>query len=544
MELINKRESEYEEYPIILELEIDVQQYPLYKVNEEIYALNKTFYFNLNNINVLFFNYDEMKKVVQKSKLVIEAKTITKYSSCFKTLHTISDLVQIKKPANLTLPHYDISLEILRDQLLNNIKGLFYAYCYKKHFSSYYSAAENVELLRNIANGLNDILNMSKDLTEDAEVINDILLLAKKQIKIHYTNNKDKWYSFFNSIDIFKFKYNIGLKFREGLLNDSFEFELYERIVNYLINSPKPKVGPLEKHESDMLIENVVQIIMLLEGDNSRYSRDIDLIYSRFSLRGYEVDIKDIKSTVLQNFFAFLLKFNNLEELERFIDVKDIQNEYIAYSFIGAFVGFSGLDREVTDSLFKYRNEDLFFRIDNYFDEIRNCIWNAPKLVEKPYEKHVQISLFEQSTTKQDSSKSSVSKHKSEINRNDYLTDIYNELQRIKQTKLIEEFLEVAGITLEDGTKVTFKKDGRNVRIDFNNHLPLKNIRVTLLHKHSITKEELLDFKQELKLLDIRSTFTRGNYPSVKFNNSDDKNGVKLSLEEEKLLLRWLKLIN
>lgn len=47
-------ETMLDEFPIILEVDVDFGKYSLKKLNEDIYYINETVYFTSANLNVLF----------------------------------------------------------------------------------------------------------------------------------------------------------------------------------------------------------------------------------------------------------------------------------------------------------------------------------------------------------------------------------------------------------------------------------------------------------------------------------------------------------
>lgn len=116
-----------------------------------------------------------------------------------------------------------------------------------------------------------------------------------------------------------------------------------------------------------LFIKELVQVDKNLA---NYYFNDVSLIYSRFVLNDYEIDIKQIKSVVLQNLYAFSLKYNNLDELKSYISIKLLDKEYILYAIIGSFIGYSGLDREMTGKLFDSNNISLLQEIDDYLNEL------------------------------------------------------------------------------------------------------------------------------------------------------------------------------
>lgn len=523
-DLLKQSNSTLDEYPMILEIDVNFENNKILKISEEIYAINETIYFNIFNLNVLFLSNEHINKVLKKSSLIIETKNVYKYRNCFKVLE-FNNFTKINRPVSLNLPTYNIHNKLKNDQLFNSIKGLFYGFYYKR----YSSPNENTILLKEIAYGLNDILMRSEKLTEEAEVINDILLLAKKQIKKQYSNSR-KVKSNIDVKKIFEYKVDEGIYFLENIFRGNLEKELFEKIINYFIYNSKQKVGHLETTEINTIVNDVKRLIELDKKIINNYYKDINLIYDRFIKNDYEVDIKHINSIVLQNLYTFLLKYNNVDELKKYISIKALDSEYILYSFMGSFIGYSGLDREVTENLFRSDDFDLIKDIDCYLNEIRVSIVNSNfkesnvDIVDNNVE---QIRLFEEPNVEIESS-----------NNKNYMGEIFKDLQDIKQNKNISQLLKLGKINLNDRTEVIFEKENNNVIISI---ISDANIFETILvYKGNVKEKDLTNFKRELKLYGINSVFTRGNYPMIEiFEIKDDEKHI-VSQDNQKWIFNIL----
>lgn len=67
--------------------------------------------------------------------------------------------------------------------------------------------------------------------------------------------------------------------------------------------------------------------------------------------------IDDIRSPIMANLFAFLFKYKDLEQLERYLNQKMVDRSYYAWCFWSAFFGYSSVPKKYVDSLFKSWNK-------------------------------------------------------------------------------------------------------------------------------------------------------------------------------------------
>lgn len=75
------------------------------------------------------------------------------------------------------------------------------------------------------------------------------------------------------------------------------------------------------------------------------------------------------KNLVLQNIFAFILKPNGFEQLDKFLKERNIGSNWIAFSIWTSFLGFANLPKTFTDLIFQSEKEEVFESIDNFLFE-------------------------------------------------------------------------------------------------------------------------------------------------------------------------------
>jgi hypothetical protein len=86
---------------------------------------------------------------------------------------------------------------------------------------------------------------------------------------------------------------------------------------------------------------------------------------------------------------AFIFNIDSVEKLENFIDTKGIENEWISYSFWGAFNGFSNLSGNFTRSFFTIEGELMQKYIDKYLYKYVDIVANSEKVVNHTFNEHL-----------------------------------------------------------------------------------------------------------------------------------------------------------
>lgn len=344
--------SGIEEYPVIFEFDLDNKQYELTEISNGVYITAKTIYLNKHNTKVIFSSHDNMNTILVKEKTVNETKTVQKYIDRFEVKENLEKYTFIisQETSHSGNLKDTIPTEMKNDRFFNNFKGLYYAYISRRY------EEEHAKDFPNYSFNCNEVDTEVTEIKFD-EVVNLLNILQ--------LNNNNEVY------------------FDNAVLNQNDELKAYQMIVNCILCNPKSKVGDISKEEILELVRTVGHKITEEFGVSSIYREDCLVIYKKIKERLFEIDASHIKSNVLQNFLAFILKYNNIYEMDTYIESKNIQNSFIAYSFLGAFLGFSGLSRTITHELLTSDNEELFKVIDSSMNKFRNDIWNNNKKNER-----------------------------------------------------------------------------------------------------------------------------------------------------------------
>lgn len=344
--------SGVEEYSIIFELDLDNVQYELTEISNGVYITSKTIYLNKYNTKVLFLSHDNMDTILVKEKTVSETKMVQKYIDRFevkKSLEKQTPIIPMEKLYPI-IPQDIALIEMENDRFFNNFKGLYYAYISKRY------EEEHVKDLPKYSFNCNEVGTGITEIKFDEAV---------------------------NLLNIFQLNYKNEVQFDNTVWNQNDELKVYQIVVNCILCNPKSKVGDISKEEILELVHKNGQKITEEFGTNSSYREDCRLIYKKIKERIFEIDTSHIKSNVLQNFLVFILKYNNIYEMDTYLQSKNIKNSFITYSFLGAFLGFSGLSRTITHELLTSNNEELFKVIDSSLNKFRNDIWNNNKKNER-----------------------------------------------------------------------------------------------------------------------------------------------------------------
>ncbi|MBP1153297.1 MULTISPECIES: hypothetical protein [unclassified Paenibacillus] len=516
--LISNQESEYDEYPIILELELtDCEHY--HRINDEIYIYPKTVYFDEKTVKFRFFDELHVKKVLAKSKIVEEVKTVHKYRNNFILItenilkEYIIDNLEVD-PSNIEV----VRKQVANDRLYNKIKGLLYAFLYK-----YYSSLEDSDV-NELVEYIDKAISLAHKLPFPySNFIEDGLKLVGK-----YVWSAPKIHNYDFSL-IRHLTNNRTIEFNHIEVISAIELKIYESITNRLIDKGNNLELELKK-------EDLINIRMIVQENApdlmAQYNADINIINERLFNRNYQVDINSINSLVLKSFLLFLLKNRNIEELELLISQHGLRYNFLIYGFIGTSSGFSGLSRIITNEL--YRNEQLVEVIDKQLAEIRALICDrfpvsyinnkSPNIEEDLY----NGDLF----TVDDNSLDSYDESK-------ITKGLIDQIQRIRQSKVLNSFLKVKDITLENTIKVNFSNEANNVLIRLIDNDTTVYL-VTLKSIGNVKKDELTKFKNYLVKLGYNKSVSQGKFPVFYFSKSDKS---ELTIAEKKNLLSSLNLL-
>ena len=132
-------------------------------------------------------------------------------------------------------------------------------------------------------------------------------------------------------------------------------------IINNVILKYTEEVKNLPQKEAILLIVKHVGALFS-KGDKET------LLYQYLNNEVDTYAFEKISNAVMKNFVAFIFNIESIEKLENFINTKNIEKDWMAYSFWGAFNGFANLSGNFTKSIFSHDGE----RIQNYLDHYLN----------------------------------------------------------------------------------------------------------------------------------------------------------------------------
>ncbi len=165
-------------------------------------------------------------------------------------------------------------------------------------------------------------------------------------------------------IDLTKIKYNpennsITIDHQLNLISDK-QTEEFVLITNDILHHSKFGKGEATKESLLTIVESVgARFSKTKEGKTSLLFQYLNNEISSYS-------IEKASSNVMKNFVAFVFNPNSIEKLINFIDSKEIENEWMAFAFWGAYNGFANLSKNFVRSIFDTNNHELQKYIDNY----------------------------------------------------------------------------------------------------------------------------------------------------------------------------------
>ncbi|GEM_PF-6759619 len=551
-ELVDKNDSDYEQYPLLIEIKIDSlkEQTQFIKVSDDIYITTQTIYFQRENLKLYFFSNEHLTMILTKSKLINESKLVPKYQPNFQLLKpnvlVKYDLKDIKYPYVTD----DSMMPILEfDRIYNSIKGFYYFYVIKKYLNEFLQIHQEYKQNLKRSEDIQRVLDYKdNELNQTAYALNLILQTAENLQKKRLEEVEHHYDNLILQLNPFFINSKTRIKFNNNLVDIDTELKVFQLILNIILQNPKSQVGNVNNEEVCNLIELVGKAITNEINTNS-YTADIISIHKRIVLRVIDINVENLHSVVLKNFFTFVLKLNNIEELNHFINLKNIKNCYFCYCFYGAFFGFSGLSKILTRDLFSSTNIDLFDIIDyNLYILTKNMRedisynfklkLNNPEIVKK-YGNHIQLHLDNPCNITTDST---------QLLEIDNL--LYNELKRIKESKTISSYIKKKNITMNSNKNeinINFEKMGNNnVNITFSSKDTDKIYKIYLKYTKECTKDEKCRFKKNLTNYEINSFICAGNYPIFYFKvqQGTTPETSLTSLDDKHILLNYLQSLN
>ncbi|MVN91472.1 hypothetical protein [Mucilaginibacter aquatilis] len=139
--------------------------------------------------------------------------------------------------------------------------------------------------------------------------------------------------------------------------------ELFRIIIDTLLLNAKGQQDINEGQINSILSD----VIRKMNGKNELTDslKALHQLQDYRATKAFEYVLPD-NTPLIRNFIAFLFKPNSMEELQRYLFNKNIEQHHIAYTFWGAFNGFAAMPKTFTDPIFNKGNEKLMDAIDQH----------------------------------------------------------------------------------------------------------------------------------------------------------------------------------
>lgn len=252
--------------------------------------------------------------------------------------------------------HYINNLYI-EDEIFGTKKIEEIKYIYSKQVNS---ASKNIllEKLQSQIKLFIDEALYNKTKVDLSELNNDIKTTFYEIENSIYVNLRNKNSEIFSLVGLdYDFEKNEILIHQSFQNLDSDEARDIALIINIIFRFSENK-GVQQKN---LILDIVKEVGKLF----SKAGKDT-LLYQYLNNEIDTYAIEKISNSVLKNFVAFVFNIASLEKLEKFIESKNIENAWMAYSFWGAYNGFANLSGNFTKYIFSKNGKAIQIYLDEY----------------------------------------------------------------------------------------------------------------------------------------------------------------------------------
>jgi hypothetical protein len=157
---------------------------------------------------------------------------------------------------------------------------------------------------------------------------------------------------------------NNRIEISEGFQNLSHaEVTEFEIILNIVLSNSKKGKGSVGKETLLLIVAAVTRAL------NKNMSPQSSMLYQYLNdeLNSYSVD--RVASIVMKNFVAFIFNPDSLEKLQSYLEVKGVDQRWMAYAFWCAFTGFANTSKNFLKPVFESSNHQIQDYIDDFLKE-------------------------------------------------------------------------------------------------------------------------------------------------------------------------------
>ncbi|WP_430812846.1 MULTISPECIES: hypothetical protein [unclassified Carboxylicivirga] len=347
-------QSDYDDYPMVIEVDADLlntkEVLTTRGDNVDVYEIFKTIYLVPGKTKIHFFDPNTLRTTLIVSERSLETKVVDLYKNSFVIANRDLSFNWSNAYLSKVKPSVskDNSTSIAFDQKINRLKGLFYSYVVGVTLSSSYRDNE-LNLLQRKYQQLMSLLrlNDTSKSEETDSLWKNICSDTEKQIA-------DKGFSI-NHFSISNLKLT-------SLVDSSFQgngAEVFRNIVNMLMDFPIANTENFKESKADIAFE-IGKILkeQIRNWDGSNEQAYINGLLA--NIESYEpFELKSHKSSLMQSISAFVMKGDDPEKLNSFLNDNNILNKRIAIGFWGSLFGFANMPKTLFYQLFNNENKKL-----------------------------------------------------------------------------------------------------------------------------------------------------------------------------------------
>jgi len=155
------------------------------------------------------------------------------------------------------------------------------------------------------------------------------------------------------------------------------DFKLFQIICEVLIKNRKRHKGETEIEIKNEILKQVGELVNQEFGKKSEERNYLFEFYKLLNNQTHNFQIQNSKHNSLQAFVSLLINIDSAERLEEFIIANKLKYRFLALSYFGLYVGFSGLGKTLTNKIFESKNYELLNTIDSAL--LKRKLENVPE---------------------------------------------------------------------------------------------------------------------------------------------------------------------
>ncbi|MGE0077648.1 MAG: hypothetical protein AB7S48_07300 [Bacteroidales bacterium] len=423
--------SELVNYPMVIEVDIDVELDGLKRIQNEIWQTDRTIYLNPFNSKIYFLTPDNKRTIISRSESSAETKLVKLYWNSIFVFQSESREYNLDGIYDIQNLNYE---EIEKDNQINKIKGFAYAYLIAANNAK---SKESVQL----ANVINKTINLSSAIVNSVsgkgtqQQTDELKYLLQKITSYQYKDVKEYlrailpdqynnvWneiynnfgmripnrYNFESYLETFtdRAKYEISLQELKNWSNkmiensniskpkfewnsialvgnrltqyeDSFitkleTREMYQNLINDIFVSSDITESSFSTERS-RLADEITRKIKSYVGEEEWKTHDANKYLNslRRNIAGQEAFNIQWNTGLISAIASFLLKGDDFEKLTDFLILSEIEDGRLAFGFYGSICGFANLSRVFTAGLFESDIDYLSKIYKTLFKQIHN----------------------------------------------------------------------------------------------------------------------------------------------------------------------------